>query len=363
MGFFRPHKVTANLAREEYGPRQPIPEGQEATLFLAFRRYSRHTIVNWPREHPPFQKKPWPKGSGMFDPNALYSKTSLPKANRPLLRRAGAPIEPKQRRMMVIALALLLATLGFVVFHDRDFWFPDIDEAQDTQDANPVAMAVPPIVARTTPPVAVAQAAAEPEKSGKKSHRSSSKAADARASRAKVKNSPRMAPAQVEPAAVDRGAIDRNPIDHSAVDRNAIAANVDTSDAPAGMTVTSRTALPPLEVEVVAGDNHRNIHPGTNAVKVEVQPDAAADTTPAPSTSTETAASVTDNAAERVQMSADTAKVVSRPVQPGYPTLARQMKVQGSVILRAFIGRDGLIQDLRVVSGPPILASAAEEAV
>jgi len=37
--------------------------------------------------------------------------------------------------------------------------------------------------------------------------------------------------------------------------------------------------------------------------------------------------------------------------------------VQGSVILRAFIGRDGLIQDLRVVSGPPILASAAEEAV
>jgi len=50
-------------------------------------------------------------------------------------------------------------------------------------------------------------------------------------------------------------------------------------------------------------------------------------------------------------------------VQPGYPTLARQMKVQGSVVLRAFIGRDGLIQDLHVVSGPPILASAAEEAV
>jgi len=72
---------------------------------------------------------------------------------------------------------------------------------------------------------------------------------------------------------------------------------------------------------------------------------------------------MTANAAERVQMSADTSDVVSRPVQPDYPLLARQMKVQGSVILQALIGRDGLIQDLRVVSGPPILATAAQDAV
>ena len=39
------------------------------------------------------------------------------------------------------------------------------------------------------------------------------------------------------------------------------------------------------------------------------------------------------------------------------------MRVQGSVILQAMIGRDGLIQDLRILSGPPILATAAEEAV
>ena len=43
--------------------------------------------------------------------------------------------------------------------------------------------------------------------------------------------------------------------------------------------------------------------------------------------------------------------------------LARQMKVQGSVVLQVLIGRDGLIQNLQVVSGPPILASAAREAV
>jgi protein TonB len=78
---------------------------------------------------------------------------------------------------------------------------------------------------------------------------------------------------------------------------------------------------------------------------------------------TETGASVTSAAAERVQMSADTTEVVSHSVKPDYPLLARQMKVQGSVILQANIGSDGLIQDLQVVSGPPILANAAQEAV
>lgn len=292
----------------------------------------------------------------MFDPIGFDPKTPLPKSSRPLLRaaRAGAPVEPKQRRMMVMALALLLVTLGFVLFRDRDFWFPDTDEAQDTQDTNPVAQAVPPISARSTQPVAVAKAVTAPEKTGKKSHNSNTRANTAKsasASRAKAKNSPRTssAPALVERAVVDRGIVDRSA--------------VDPSDAPAGMTVTNRTALPPLEVEVIAGDNHRNIHPGSNAVQVEVQPDSAPDPASGSPTGGATAASVTDNAAERVQMSADTADVVSRPVKPGYPTLARQMKVQGSVILRAFIGRDGLIQDLRVVSGPPILATAAEEAV
>jgi TonB family protein len=45
-----------------------------------------------------------------------------------------------------------------------------------------------------------------------------------------------------------------------------------------------------------------------------------------------------------------------------YPLLGRQMKVQGSVLLQAFIGADGVIRDLRVLSGPAILATAAQEA-
>ena len=39
------------------------------------------------------------------------------------------------------------------------------------------------------------------------------------------------------------------------------------------------------------------------------------------------------------------------------------MKVEGSVILQALIGKDGTIQNLRVVSGPHILANAAQDAV
>ena len=62
-------------------------------------------------------------------------------------------------------------------------------------------------------------------------------------------------------------------------------------------------------------------------------------------------------------MSADASSIVTRPVTPNYPLLARQMKVQGSVILQALIGKDGIIQNLRVVSGPHILSSAAQDAV
>jgi protein TonB len=55
--------------------------------------------------------------------------------------------------------------------------------------------------------------------------------------------------------------------------------------------------------------------------------------------------------------------LASRPVRPEYPLLARQMKVQGAVVLQANISKDGGIQDLTVVGGPSILADAAREAV
>src|SRR5207302_10560216 len=40
--------------------------------------------------------------------------------------------------------------------------------------------------------------------------------------------------------------------------------------APPPSIVTNRTALPPLEIEVVAGDDRRTVKPGTNSVKVDM---------------------------------------------------------------------------------------------
>ena len=50
-------------------------------------------------------------------------------------------------------------------------------------------------------------------------------------------------------------------------------------------------------------------------------------------------------------------------VQPDYPALARQVRVQGRVVLRAMISREGAIENLQVLSGHPMLVQAAVDAV
>jgi TonB family protein len=50
-------------------------------------------------------------------------------------------------------------------------------------------------------------------------------------------------------------------------------------------------------------------------------------------------------------------------VEPEYPEEARQQRIQGAVVLEVRIGRDGAIQDVRLVSGQPLLADAAIAAV
>lgn len=50
-------------------------------------------------------------------------------------------------------------------------------------------------------------------------------------------------------------------------------------------------------------------------------------------------------------------------VQPAYPPLARQARVQGSVVLAADIGKGGQIENLRVISGHPMLTQSAMDAV
>jgi len=205
------------------------------------------------------------------------------------------------RRRLSLALVLLLMALAVVVVKDRDFWFGDAETA----------------VADETSPEWVPSRVVQPP---------AAPAAKAKKQVAAAKSSP-------EPA---------------------------TAATPA--VAITRAVLAPLEIEVVAGNAHSTVHLSSNAVKVEMTPEsssgvagsAAAEQGPATS------------AAERVPMALDAAqdKAQARPqaIEASYPLLGRQMKVQGSVLLEALIGADGVIRDLRVLSGPAILASAAREA-
>jgi len=248
-------------------------------------------------------------------------KTIVPRAARtfPTQLRRRTPEDPRQRGLMVGSLCLLLVALSIVLWHDRDFWFPDSSEADidDPVEISPVVKTAP-----AHEPAAVSKLTPTA-----KSHRKARHASP----KAEVANTTAAPALQIPPP----------------------------------MVMTSRTVLPPLEVEVVAGDTHRVIRPGSNSLHVDLEPgippEPAVDADPAGDA--EAAANITSNAAERVQMSAGTSEIVTTPVKPNYPLLARQMKVQGSVILQALIGKDGVIQNLRVVSGPHILAAAAEYAV
>ncbi len=50
-------------------------------------------------------------------------------------------------------------------------------------------------------------------------------------------------------------------------------------------------------------------------------------------------------------------------VDPVYPAEARAQGVEGTVVLAATISKDGTVQDLHGISGPPTLAAAAVDAV
>ena len=238
----------------------------------------------------------------------------LKESSEPLPMQSGSESpehQNRQRRRMIYALSLLLVALAVVLVKDRDFWFPPSPPTEVADEEQ----AAPPSTAHATPPATEVKPAAPPVRAGKHS-----------------------APAKV---AVPQS--QTTPI------------------------VTNRTALPPLQVEVVAGDEHRMVRPGSPSVRVDLQagkappPSEPAAVAAAPSQTPEVVPAT--EAAERVHMSPNATLALSHPVSPNYPLLARQMKVQGSVIMQALISREGTIQDLQVLSGPVILAAAAREAV
>jgi protein TonB len=52
-----------------------------------------------------------------------------------------------------------------------------------------------------------------------------------------------------------------------------------------------------------------------------------------------------------------------RKIVPTYPPLARSARIQGTVVLHAMISKQGTIENLRLLSGHPLLAPAAIDAV
>ena len=55
--------------------------------------------------------------------------------------------------------------------------------------------------------------------------------------------------------------------------------------------------------------------------------------------------------------------LVLRKVPPDYPEMAREAHIRGAVVLDATIGKNGDVENLQLISGHPILAPAAIEAV
>jgi protein TonB len=64
----------------------------------------------------------------------------------------------------------------------------------------------------------------------------------------------------------------------------------------------------------------------------------------------------------RVGIGVQAAKLIFGP-KPHFSPLALAARIQGTVKLQAVIAADGSIQNLRVMSGPPLLAGAALDAV
>jgi TonB family protein len=210
-------------------------------------------------------------------------------------------VNPQTRRLQV-ALGLLLVALAVVVVTDRDFWF-------GSEQASESDVAAPEIKAKTDTATAPAKT--------------------------------------VETSAV-QAANEKKQFAPKTSTAPAVAAPAHEEAANSNSPVVSRTVLPPLDVEVVAGDSHNMVHPGSNVAKVEISRDSDR---------------VSTNAAERERLTSGAVPELRQTIESNLPLLGQHMKVQGSVVLQAVVGADGNIENLRVVSGPAILSAAAQQAV
>lgn len=69
-----------------------------------------------------------------------------------------------------------------------------------------------------------------------------------------------------------------------------------------------------------------------------------------------------DNGPLKVAQEIQNLRIIDQ-VKPAYPELAKLSRTEGSVMLQVFISREGTVSKVEVVSGPPLLTRAAQDAV
>jgi TonB family protein len=227
-----------------------------------------------------------------------------------------AGLANKQPRRLLVALVLLLVALAVVLVKDREFWFGSEEAIESNAGSE-----------------SIAKADAAPAKTGQVPVARTATLRKHLAAKTSAQ------PAVTEPSHKD-------------------AAEVASANPQSPVVATKRTVLPPLEVEVVAGDTHRTVHPGSNVTKVEIPSDSNRS-----SAATAAVANLPTNAAAHERLSTAGVAELRQTIDSTYPLLGQHMRVQGSVVLQAVVGTDGIIENLRVLSGPAILSAAAQQAV
>jgi TonB family protein len=209
----------------------------------------------------------------------------------------------RQRRKMWIAMILLIGALGVVLVKDHQLWFNSADEVADEESAGSLST-----------------------ETAKK------------------------------PASVHRQA--------QRFEKRVSAASSETTVSQPGTSIieTARAAVRPLDVQVVTSNQARVVRGSSNMLQVEIPAYSGMWTTKWASTPSGTNL-VATNAVQRVRMPSEGGDVPQDSSSASYPLLSKQMRVRGAVVLEALVGPDGNIQDLRVLSGPAVLASAAREAL
>lgn len=247
------------------------------------------------------------------DKHMATERYRLPELNtgKPVLQPSIVPADTQSRRLL-IALALLLVVLAVVVAKNSEFWFGSAEVA-DTDSGSSQGVSNPSATV-----------------------------------------SSKNAAVPVMHAAV---ATSQHPAKVSTVSRDSKAVQPVATESQEPIVATNRVILPPLDVEVVAGDKRSTVHPGSNAMVAQITDDSnhAAITAPA--------ASFMTNASQRERVAAVSAPELRQTIDTTYPFLGQHSRVQGSVVLEAVIATDGTVEGLRVLSGPSILSGAAQQAV